>query len=189
MNLLRHPADHRHRFAKIRLAMARRMPQRHEHLAPLLPTHPHVILDRRVAAPIPVLVTQPIEDPLRRMPLLGRYRGIVVQKLIDDPGEPVELRPRRRSAPPIAWRHRKAHHLGHGAWVDPKISGRTTLAQPLHINCSPNPRIQIHALHPSAFRPDTGRKAYLDDALLRRRGRTIRPIHVRDFCAAAYTRL
>src|SRR6187200_2145617 len=121
------------------------------------------------------------------MPLLGRCRGIVVQNLIDNPGEPVELRPRRRSAPPIAWRHRKAHHLGHGAWVDPKISGRTTLAQPLHINCSPNPRIQIHALHPSAFRPDTGRKAYLDDALLRRRGRTIRPLHVRDFCAAAYT--
>src|SRR6188472_4578795 len=107
MNLLRHPADHRHRFAKIRLAMARRMPQRHEHLAPLLPTHPHVVLDRRVAAPVAVLVTQPLEDPLRRMPLLGRYRGIVVQNLIDDPGEPVELRPRRRSAPPIAWRHRK----------------------------------------------------------------------------------
>src|SRR5512133_3693655 len=99
MNLLRHPADHRHRFAKIRLAMARRMPQRHEHLAPLLPPYPHVILDRRVAAPVAVLVTQPFEAPLHRMPLLGRYRGIV----IDDPGDPVELRPRRRSAPPIAW--------------------------------------------------------------------------------------
>ena len=91
MNLLRHPADHRHRFAKIRLAMARRMPQRHEHLAPLLPPHPHVILDRRVAAAVAVLVTQPLEDPLRRMPLLGRYRAIVVQDLIDDPGERVEL--------------------------------------------------------------------------------------------------
>jgi hypothetical protein len=58
--------------------------------------------------------------------------------------------------PHIAWRHRKAHHLGHRARVDPEMAGRTTLAHPLHINRSPNPRIQIHALHPSAFRPDPG---------------------------------
>jgi hypothetical protein len=48
-----------------------------------------------------VLVAQPLEDPLRRMPLLGRHRAIVVQNLIDDPTERVELGPRRRSAPPI----------------------------------------------------------------------------------------
>src|SRR4029453_1347819 len=120
MSLLPPPADHRHRFAKIRLAMARRMPQRHEYLAPLLPPHPHVILDRRVPAPVAVLVTQPLEDPLRRMPLLGRHRGIVVQNLIDDPGERVELRPGWRSAPPIAWRHRKTHIFATGRGSIPK---------------------------------------------------------------------
>jgi hypothetical protein len=31
-----------------------------------------------------------------------------------------------RSAPPISWRHRKAHHFGHGAWVDPEIPSRTS---------------------------------------------------------------
>ena len=29
--------------------------------------------------------------------------------------------------------------------------GPPPMAHPLHINRSPNPRIQIHALHPSAF--------------------------------------
>jgi hypothetical protein len=31
--------------------------------------------------------------------------ALYVQNLIDDPGERVELRPGRRSAPPISWRH------------------------------------------------------------------------------------
>jgi hypothetical protein len=65
-----HPTDDADSFTKVDLSMPRRMHQRHQHLLrPLMPAG-YVILDDRDAAREPVLVAKPLEDPLRRMPLL-----------------------------------------------------------------------------------------------------------------------
>jgi hypothetical protein len=47
-----------------------------------------------------VLVTQPLEDPLRGVLLLGRLSLIFLQDPIDDPDERIQLRPRRLPALP-----------------------------------------------------------------------------------------
>jgi len=56
MDLLAHPANHAHRFAKIHLRMARRMRQRHKGLSTARPLDPHMILDDGVAARESMLV-------------------------------------------------------------------------------------------------------------------------------------
>jgi hypothetical protein len=48
-----------------------------------------------------VLVAKSFEDPLRGMPLLPRPTLILQQDPLDDPGERVELRTRRRPASPV----------------------------------------------------------------------------------------
>ena len=54
-----------------------------------LPAGPHIVLHDRVAAREPVLVAQPLEDPVRRVPLLARYIRIRVRlkDRIDDAGK------------------------------------------------------------------------------------------------------
>jgi len=90
------PADHRQGFAKISLGVARRVVQRDKHLPLTALLLAHVILDDGVAAGEPVLVPQPIKNPLGRVTLLAVLADIVAQPLLDDLGEPVQL---RRSAP------------------------------------------------------------------------------------------
>lgn len=60
------------------------MGQRNEHL--LVPAFvlAHIILDNRVAAGEPMFLTQPIEDPLGRVPLLAGRRTILFQPTVDD---------------------------------------------------------------------------------------------------------
>src|SRR6185436_9742618 len=72
MDLLPDAADHRYRLAKVGLGVARRMDERHEHLAPPLPPLADVVLYGRVAASKAVLGSQPFVDPLGRVPLLRR---------------------------------------------------------------------------------------------------------------------
>ena len=73
--------------------MAGRMVQRHEHLPAAPPMLADVVLHDGVAAGEPVLVPQPLEHPLRGVALLGALAEIVPQPLVDDLGEPVQLRP------------------------------------------------------------------------------------------------
>jgi hypothetical protein len=60
-----------------------------------------------------VLVAQPFEDPLGRMPLFLPPRFVVFQDLVDgsDPG--IQLAPARRLLPPVAGRDRIPQHLPH----------------------------------------------------------------------------
>lgn len=44
--------------------------QRHKHLAVPQPAHTHIVLNDGDAASVAVLIAQPLEDPLRRVPLL-----------------------------------------------------------------------------------------------------------------------
>ncbi|MNL49177.1 hypothetical protein D3C87_1720890 [compost metagenome] len=72
--------------------MARRMGQWHEHfLAALIPIA-HIILDDRVAAGEPALVTQPVKHPLGRMPLLARHLHILVKPMFDRRNKRIQLR-------------------------------------------------------------------------------------------------
>ena len=65
-------ADYRQRFTEVDLRVSGIVAQRHEHLALVLtPPLVHVVLDDREPAGIAVLIAQPLENPLRGMPLLG----------------------------------------------------------------------------------------------------------------------
>ena len=92
-----------HRFAEVDLGMARRVMQRNEGLAHRLPLRADVVLDDRVAAREPVLVPQPLEDPMRRVPPLAWHvrGGIRLQDRVNDAGEALQLRPPHRLGPPI----------------------------------------------------------------------------------------
>ena len=94
VRLARHTPDHRTRLTEVRLPMARRMDQRHEHLPPpaVVVVLAHIVLHDRVAAAEPVLGAKPVEDTLGRVALLAGLVGIVLQPLVDDLGEPVQLR-------------------------------------------------------------------------------------------------
>ena len=95
-----------HRLAEVHLGMTRRVVQRNEGLPRRLPAGPDIVLHDRVAAREPVLVAQPLEDPMRRVPLLARHVRIPVrlQDRVDDPGEPVQLGPPHRLRTAIARR-------------------------------------------------------------------------------------
>jgi len=136
------------------------MSQRHEHLALPLAALVHVVLYDRDPAAIFVLVPQPLEDPLRGVLLLGRTPLIFLQDPINDPEERIQLRPRRRPAPPVSRRHRERQHLRHRSRVDPKPPRRFPPAQPLHIHRSPHLPVQFHAFHPSALCPSWQKTFY-----------------------------
>jgi hypothetical protein len=70
MDLAFNAADHADGFAEVRLAMARWMNERHEHLlCPLAPTR-HVVLHNRDLVSEPMLVARPFKNALGCMPLL-----------------------------------------------------------------------------------------------------------------------
>ena len=93
MRRLLDPADEHGRFAEVGLGMAWWMVQRHEHLPAAPPMLPDVVLHDGVAADKPMLVAQPLVHPLRGVALLGALAEILPQPLVDDLGEPVQLRP------------------------------------------------------------------------------------------------
>src|SRR5215472_14809284 len=84
------------------------------------------------------------------MPLLSRPTLIPRQDLSNDPGKPIQLRSRRRPAPPVPGRHRKRQHLGHRPRVNPKTPRRLPLAHHFNLNRKTNPSVRLHALHPPA---------------------------------------
>jgi len=73
-----------------------RMHKRHEHLLRPLAPAGNVVLHDRDLARKPVLVAEPLEDPLGCMPLLLRPILVGRQNRINNAGERVELRPERR---------------------------------------------------------------------------------------------
>src|SRR5215213_2586235 len=169
-----HSGDFRQSLAEIHLRMTRIVPQRHEHLAMPQPPRQHIVLYDGDPAGVAVLVAKPLEDPLRGMPLLLRSRFIRRQDRLNDPGERVELRTRRRPAPPIPGRHRKRQHLRHRPRVDPVTPRRFPPAHTLNLNRVTNLSIKLHALHPPA--PAACRQRPSAAAVSLRRNRTARPL-------------
>ena len=91
VGLLLHPADDHPGLSEVALGMARGMGQRHEHLPCLAPPLPDVVLDDGVLAPKPVLVAQPLVDPLGRVALLPGNAQVRLQYPVDDAGETLQL--------------------------------------------------------------------------------------------------
>jgi len=131
MRLLFDTADHDYRLAEIGLGVPGRMRQRYEHLATAPFALPHVILHDRIAAGEPVLITKPLEHPLRRVPLLAMNLPIAVQPSVYDPGEGIQLRPFDRRRPPISGRDREYHHLSYAVARDVEMPSRFSLAHAL----------------------------------------------------------
>ena len=117
------PGDLRQRLAKIHLRMAGIVPQRHEYFAMPQTARQHVVLTM-VIPRVAVLVAKPFENPLRGVPLLSRPTFIRRQDPVDDPGKRIQLRTRRRPAPPVSGWDRKRQHLGYLPRVNAKLPRR-----------------------------------------------------------------
>ena len=95
------PAYLAERLAEVHLGVPGRMRQGHEHLLGPALLLPNVVGDDGDAAGEAVLVAQPLEDPLRRVPLLLRKGPVRLKDLVDDREERVELRAHRGLRSPV----------------------------------------------------------------------------------------
>src|SRR5450830_475457 len=141
MDLALDATDDADGFTEVGLSMPRRMHQRHEHLLRPLTPAGHIILHNRDAAREPILITEPLEDPLRRMLLLLRSRLVVPKNAVDHWNKWIKLRLRRRLLAHITRRYRELHHLAHSPRINPKPAGRRPLAQALNPNRIANPSV------------------------------------------------
>src|SRR4051812_22956520 len=111
----------------------------------------HVVLHNRQTASVAVLVAQTLEYPLRGVTLLRWTAFILFQDPVDDSHERIQLRTRRRPAPPISRWDRKRQHLHHCPRIYAKATRRLAPTDPLNLNRVADPPIQLHALHPPAL--------------------------------------
>lgn len=162
------PADHHQRLAEVRLGVAGRVVKRHEHLpaAPLVLAH--VRLHDGVAAGEPVLLPQPVENPLRGVALLSRAVQVLAQPSVDDLGEPVELRPLDRRRPAIAGRHGVHDHLVDAVARDAEVTRDGALAHALPEVGPAYLPIQLHSENPPPSLPPE--RANVADFYAARRG-------------------
>jgi len=84
------------RLAEIDLGFSRRMRQWQKHFLVRLLPGPDGVLHARVAPLVVMLVPQPREDPLGRMPLLSMNLLVALEDLVDDRQELADLRLRSR---------------------------------------------------------------------------------------------
>src|SRR5271163_1105439 len=113
----------------------------------------HVGADDRNPTAVPVLIPQPLEDPLRGVLRFRRPTLILLQDPINHPAEGIQLRPYRRPAPSITRWHRERQHLRHRPRVDPEPPRRLPPAQPLHIHRASYLPVEFHAFHPPPSAP------------------------------------
>ena len=109
----------------------------------------HIILHDRVAAREPVLFLEPVEDPLRRMPLLDWSLLVVTQNGINDAQPWPQLGTLDRPLALVAGRNRVLQHLPYCLSRKPKLPGYRPLTLALNSNRSPYRSINLHLEHPS----------------------------------------
>ncbi len=134
--------------------MARRVIEGNKHLAAAQPLAADIVLDDGIAALEAVLIAKTFEDTLRRVTLLAMTMPILFQDLIDDRGEPIQLRTKRRGAAAIARGNREPQHLANRLAVQPKYPRRLVNTHPADTTRAANPRIQLHSIHPPRLRSD-----------------------------------
>ena len=125
-------------------------------------------------------MAKPLEHPLRRVPLLGALVKILPQPLIDDPGEPIQLRPLHGCRSPGSGRNRERHHLADAVTRDVEMTRSFSLAHPLGTGQS-NFTIRVHGENPPA--PPVARKGKVG-RLLRRPQQGHTAATVADFLTA-----
>jgi len=149
------------------------MRQWHEHLAAPALLLPHVIGDDRDAPREPVLIPQPLMDPLGRMALLLQPASVVLQDLVDDRNERIELWTGWRLRSPITRWHRVLQDLCNRLPVDPEHPRRFALAHSLDVTRTAHPVVKLHEIHlPALSLFASGPRC----GLLLRDGQIIRPI-------------
>ncbi len=149
VRLLFHAGDHHQSFAEIRLRLARTMRQRNEHLPAVQLFATYVILHDGVAAAETVLFSKPVEDPLGRMPLLGRPLLVVVQDGVNDAYSRPKLRPPDRLLSLVAWWNSVLQHLPNRLSRKTKLPGHRTLTPALDTNSPTYTPVYLHLEHPS----------------------------------------
>jgi hypothetical protein len=96
-----------------------------------------------------VLFLKPLEDPLRRMPLLGWSLLVVVQNGVNEAQPWPQLRTLDRLLSLVAGRHRVLQHLSYCLSREPKLSGYRPLTLALNTNRSSYTSIDLHLEHHS----------------------------------------
>ena len=130
--------DDRIRLAKVRLGIARRMRQRHEHLPETTAPFPNVILDDGQSTREPMLDAKTLEYPLRCVVLLAVNRSVLLQNTVDDIRERIQLRALRWLAAAVARGLRMPEHLLHRFSRNAKPTCRLSLTQTTNMACQPN---------------------------------------------------
>ena len=100
-----HTGDDRYRLSEVALGVAWWVGQGHEHLLGSPSVLPDVILDRSVSAVEPVLVPQPLKDPLGRVALLPGDLVVSFQDGVNYPGERRKLGSAGWVLAPVTWRY------------------------------------------------------------------------------------
>ena len=144
-----HTADHGLRLSEVALGVPGSMRQRHVHLACPQTPPTHVVLDYRVSALEPVLVSEPLEDALGGVTLLPGAATVLFQDPVDHTPVRVNLRPARRRTAPVSGRDRVLQHLAHCVSVQPEHARRLACAHPIDHAGPAHPRVHLHLVHPS----------------------------------------
>jgi len=140
-----------------------------------------------IAAGEAVLLAEALENPLGRVPLLGRRRPVGLQDRVDHRDQRSELRPPRLLGAHIARRRRKPAHLGDRVPAQTKCPRRFPSAFSFNENKLPNRCVNLHGEHPRP--PSTKLPIGVDlesGRFLNRHAPAPRRRSVADYCAAAY---
>ena len=141
---------------EVDLGLARRVDQRYEHLAMTGSPVTDRLLDRRVPAGVPLLVPQPIEDPLGGVALLAVDLLVILHDLVDDPRKRADLGLGPFLALPVARWLAVGQHLAQRVPVNPELPENTAFAVTLDQYPSSNLRplfhVRVHPYWPSLSR-------------------------------------
>jgi len=148
VDLLANAPDPHQRFPEIHLAVTWRMGQRHERLPCLRSADPHVILHNRVATREAMLVPEPLENPLGRVPLLHRRIAIRLQDRVDHRQQWPQLRLLGRLRARVPRRQREPAHLQHRLTAQSEDPGSLPATVPLDEHEMPNGGVDLHDEHP-----------------------------------------
>ena len=96
-----------------------------------------------------MLFLEPVEDPLRGMPLLHRSLLVIFQNGVDHAQPRPKLGPLDRLLPLLAWRHSVLQHLPYRLSRKPKLPRYCSLTPALNTNRTPYTPVYLHLEHPS----------------------------------------
>ena len=128
--------------------VAWRVGQGDEHLLGPPPALPHIVLDYGVLTVEPVLVTQPLKDPLGRVALLPGNLAVSFQDGVNHPGEGLKPGPAGWVLASLSWGRRVGQHLAHRVPVQAKHPGGFPNAHPFYHAGPANSYVNLHVIHP-----------------------------------------